>query len=167
MGTSPEPALIGRGHAARTEDTARRHAEPSFYADPAAWLAVEAVAVALGDAPVAVADAAEDTGVLAVSAMATTSTVRAIRRGAARGRVSPLRFAGANPGSLAGLVCIRYGFRGPSLTLSMPPDEAWPVPAIRRTWLAGPCRFVVVVEHSGGPDGPESARATIYSGEPR
>ncbi|GGQ65139.1 beta-ketoacyl synthase N-terminal-like domain-containing protein [Couchioplanes azureus] len=158
------PPLLGRGEVALTDDIAARHSRPSFYADPAAWLAVEAVAAALGEAGAAVAQAGEDVGVLAISATATTRTMRAIRRTAAAGRVSPLRFAGANPGSLAGLVCIEYGFRGPSLTLSMPPEQAWPVPVIRQDWLDGPCRYVVTVTHRGGPEGPEVAEAVVHGG---
>ena len=50
------------------------------------------------------------------------ATLTAIAGTAARGFVSPLRFAGANPGVLAGLACIRWKLRGPSLTFAMAPD---------------------------------------------
>jgi 3-oxoacyl-(acyl-carrier-protein) synthase len=166
--TGTAPTLLGRGEATLTDDLAARHSRPSFYADPAAWLAVEAVAAALDQAALdqaaaAVTAAAEEVGVLAVSATATTHTMRGIRRTAATGRVSPLRFAGANPGSLAGLVCLQYGFRGPSLTLSMHPDQAWPVPTIRRDWLHGPCRYVITVTHRHDPHGPDVAEAFLHS----
>ncbi|MEU7857118.1 hypothetical protein [Nonomuraea sp. NPDC049141] len=122
----------------------------SFYADPAAWLVVSAVEAALAEAPEAVRREPAEIGALAVSDHGSRHTMRSVADSAARGRVSPLRFAGANPGSLAGLLCITLGFRGPSLLVCMPPERAAPVVAlIAAGWLAtGQCRYVAVAEHT-------------------
>ena len=122
----------------------------SFYADPAAWLVVSAVEAALAEAPEAVRREPAEIGALAVSDHGSRHTMRSVADTAARGRVSPLRFAGANPGSLAGLLCITLGFRGPSLLVCMPPERAGPIVAlIAAGWLAtGQCRYIAVAEHS-------------------
>jgi 3-oxoacyl-(acyl-carrier-protein) synthase len=122
----------------------------SFYADPVAWLVVSAVEAALAAAPDDVRRQAAEVGALAVSGHGTRHTMRSVAAAAERGRVSPLRFAGANPGSLAGLLCITLGFRGPSLLVCMPPDAARAaVPVIASGWLtSGQCRYVAVAEHT-------------------
>jgi hypothetical protein len=81
----------------------------SFYADPVAWLVDAAVGEAI---PVDLEP--EGVGVVVISDAPASPTTRQIAAGAARGRVSPLRFAGANPSILAGLTCIQRGFRGPA-----------------------------------------------------
>ncbi|WP_131740835.1 beta-ketoacyl synthase N-terminal-like domain-containing protein [Actinomadura roseirufa] len=122
----------------------------SFYADPVAWLVVDALELALERAGPHAREALARTGVLAVSEYATRHTMGSIGRQAARGRVSPLRFAGASPGSLAGLACVVLGFRGPTLLLGMPPATARAAAlAIVSHWTAtGQCRYVAVAEHS-------------------
>lgn len=83
----------------------------SFYADPVAWL----VDAAVGKAVAATTDLEpEDLGVVVITGALASATTRQVAGGAARGRVSPLRFAGANPSILAGLTCIQRGFRGPT-----------------------------------------------------
>ncbi|MDF5755756.1 beta-ketoacyl synthase N-terminal-like domain-containing protein [Spongiactinospora sp. TRM90649] len=141
---------VGSG-TARTGDpaTAGRRAA-CLYADPAAWLVVASVEAALTATPPDVRARAAEFGVLAVSAHGTRHTMRELAASADRGRVSPLRFAGANPASLAGLPCIAFGFRGPSLLLCMRPGDARSIVAITASgWLAsGQCRYVVVAEHT-------------------
>jgi hypothetical protein len=131
---------------------ARRTA--SFYADPVAWLVVSALRAALGGAPSEVRSRVAEIGVLAVSEHGTRHTMRSVAASAARGRVSPLRFAGASPGSLAGLPCIVLGFRGPSLLLCMAPREAAGVAALTVSgWLAsGQCRYAALAEHTAEGD---------------
>ncbi|MEU2872235.1 polyketide synthase [Streptomyces olivoreticuli] len=112
--------------------------KPSFYADPAAWLVAETVDRALADCAEPVLDAADDTGIVVMSAAGSERTMRAIARSVPRSRVSPLRFAGANPGVLAGLSALRHGLRGPSLLLAMHPDAATPVAfTVIDGWFAG------------------------------
>lgn len=142
-----KPIATGTADAARLEEVGQRVA--SLYADPLAWVAVDAVQAALDRIPLALGS---EVGVIAVSSVGTRRTMRQIAGSVARtGRVSPLRFAGANPGSLAGLPCIQFGFRGPSLLLTMAPGAAAPyVSALAQSWLdSHMCQYVAVIEHSG------------------
>ncbi|MFG1965134.1 hypothetical protein [Nonomuraea sp. NPDC049028] len=149
-GDRPGLATLAHGLCETGDLAAAGRRTASFYADPAAWLVVAAVEAALAGAPEAVRRRVAEIGALAVSDHGTRPTMRSVADTAARGRVSPLRFAGANPGSLAGLLCITLGFRGPSLLVCMPPERAGPVVAlIAAGWLAtGQCRYVAVAEHS-------------------
>ncbi|MFF8958098.1 beta-ketoacyl synthase N-terminal-like domain-containing protein [Streptomyces sp. NPDC014894] len=138
------------------EDPAEHSAnKPSFYADPAAWLVAEAVDRALAECAEPVLDDADDTGIVVMSATGSERTMRDIARAALRSRVSPLRFAGANPGVLAGLSAIRHGLRGPSLVLAADPDTAAPVAlTMIEGWLAdGQARHVILAGLRPTPDG--------------
>src|ERR671912_1135990 len=82
--------VLGDGVARTAELTAGRQRAASFYADPVAWLVVDAVEAALESA--AAADPAEpvrsggaDVGVLAVSEHGTLHTMSGLAPGAARG----------------------------------------------------------------------------------
>lgn len=121
---------------------------PSHYADAVAWLAVEAARRALAAAP-EVLDARERTAVLAVSEHCTLATMHGIARRMRKGQLSPMQFSGANPGLLAGAVCMEWRFKGPSLVLTMPPalgaDTAL---RVARGWLRdGQADFVLVTSH--------------------
>lgn len=151
-------AVVTRGSAqcARLDAGGQRAA--SVYADPVAWLVVDAVDAALADPDGpgrAVRAGGPGVGVVTVSEEATLHTMRLMSSGLRRGRVSPLRFAGANPGTVAGLPCIVNGFKGPSLVLSMPlAAGATVAEAVARSWLgSGACRYVVVNEHEAGGGG--------------
>jgi 3-oxoacyl-(acyl-carrier-protein) synthase len=124
-----------------------RRGGASFYADPVAWLVVDAVEAALRDAGDQVRAAVTETGVLSMSSEATRHTMRQLARSA--GRVSPMKFAGASAGSITGVPCIVFGLRGPSLVLSMSPAAGRAVARlVARSWLAaGNCRYVVLNEH--------------------
>lgn len=154
--------VIARG-SADADTLGGRQRAASFYADPVAWLVVDAVQAALDEAGAEVRDAGAEVGMVSVSDTATQLTMRQMVAGIGRGRVSPLRFAGANPGSIAGLPCIVFGFRGPSLVFSMPPDAARPVTTeVARSWLAtGGCRYVIVNEHEVRADGGHAVRSVI------
>lgn len=123
---------------------------PSFYADPVAWLVTRAVEQAL-DGPLE----RDQVAVLVMSGTTTRPTMAGIADKAARGRVSPLRFAGANPGILAGLTCIQWGFTGPSLVLANDPADALDTAAaVVDLWLdSGQARHVVCVGHRADPNG--------------
>jgi 3-oxoacyl-(acyl-carrier-protein) synthase len=97
---------------------------PSFYADPVAWLVVAAVEKALGPCRDDVLAEPDEVAVLVTADDTWLPTHRRIAEDTARGRVSPLRFAGSNPGILAGLTCSTFGLRGPSLVLALDPDDA-------------------------------------------
>jgi len=139
---------------------------PSFYADPAAWLVATAAERALDSCAVAVRDDPDRIGVVAVSPGCSAATLAVIARSTARGAVSPLRFAGASPGVLAGLTCIRRGLRGPSLTVTMPAAGGIPVAAVVAAgWLrAGQAEYVLVAAHTIDGDGHHARCAVLRRG---
>lgn len=142
-------------------EPARRRQGASFYADPVAWLVTDAVAAALRDAGERVRAATTETGVLSVSREATRHTMRQLAT--ADGKVSPMRFAGASAGSIAGVPCIVFGLKGPSLVLSMPPADGRAVAQlVARSWLAaGNCRYVVLNEHESAGSGGHVVRSSV------
>lgn len=134
------------------------------YADPATWLAAEAVGEILDPAALD----GRETGVIGVSEHATRHTLRMVAVGVPKARISPMRFAAASPGSLVGVICTSFGLRGPTSMLSMPPGDALPVAtALAADWLAGPVQMaghVLVVTHEIGDDDRHRARCALLSG---
>jgi len=94
---------------------------PSFYATPVAWAAANFTQLLIGDEGGIVP---HHTGMIVVSDECSLSTIRDLSRTAAQGTISPLRFAGASPSIVAGLPALQQGIRGPTLSLTMPPDHA-------------------------------------------
>ncbi|WP_432994432.1 hypothetical protein [Dactylosporangium sp. CA-233914] len=143
--------IVGRG-TARADRVRTRGGRPSFFADLASWLVAEAVGEAVADARTrAGAEVKPDAvAVITVSERCTLDTIRTIAAGLPAGRLSPLRFAGASPGSVGGLPGVLFGFRGPSLTLPMAPDEGLPVAVtVARSWLQdGDADFAAVAGHT-------------------
>ena len=94
---------------------------PSFYATPVAWAAANFAQLLIEDEGGIVP---HHTGMIVVSDECSLSTIRELSRTAAQGTISPLRFAGASPSIVAGLPALEQGIRGPTLSLTMPPDHA-------------------------------------------
>ena len=140
---------------------APRRQGASFYADPVAWLVTDAVEAALRDAGERVRAAAAETGVLSVSREATKLTMHQLAT--AGGRVSPMKFAGASAGSIAGVPCIVFGLQGPSMVLSMPPADGRAVAQlVARSWLAAEnCRYVVLNEHEAVGENGHVVRSSV------
>ncbi len=93
------------------------------FADKIAWIAAKSIQKAdtvMGVEP-------SNVGVIVICEYSTNATMLEIKKSRKNGIVSPLIFSGANPGSLAGLACILFGYRGPSLHLPMPSAIALPV----------------------------------------
>lgn len=148
--------------AASGADPAFARNGPSFFADPAAWLVTAAVADALGACPENVLARPDRTGVIAVSQRCTATTMQAIARTAGRGLVSPLRFAGANPGILAGLPAIIYKLRGPSLVLATDPATGIPAAAaVAAAWLRQHQAAYVLVAVHLVREGEQSAQCAV------
>lgn len=97
------------------------------YADPAAWITASAAAEALAPVREAVDAVRHEIGVLTLSQDGPAATMAVVGEAAAAGFSSPLRYPAANPGSLAGVLCIAFGLRGPALNLTMPPADAVPL----------------------------------------
>jgi hypothetical protein len=105
---------------ARTRATVR-------YADPAAWITAAAVAQALAELRDLLTVSLHEVGVIVVSDQGPTHTMAEVNATTATGFSSPLRYAASSPGSLAGVTCIAFGFRGPTLNFTMLPDNGVPV----------------------------------------
>ncbi|MFJ9613962.1 polyketide synthase [Streptomyces noursei] len=143
----PGTRVLGSATVVAEDPAAYTRNKPSFYADPAAWLVAETVDRALAGCAEPLGDATDDTAILVMSATGSERTIRRIADSVPRSRVSPLRFAGANPGVLAGLPALRHGLRGPSLLLAAHPDTAAPVAfTVIAGWLAdGHARHAILV----------------------
>ncbi|KUL36309.1 polyketide synthase [Streptomyces sp. NRRL F-4489] len=162
----PGTRLLGSATLVADDPADHARNKPSFYADPVAWLVAETVDRALADCAAApVPDAAEDTGILVMSATGTRRTMRRIAGSVPRSRVSPLRFAGANPGVLAGLPALRHGLRGPSLLLAAHPDDATPAAfTVIGGWFAdGHARHVFLVGLCGSAAGRELCSCLVLT----
>ncbi len=144
-------AVVGSGTAAATDPTRYARNSSSFFVDPAGWLVAAAVEEALDGCPEPVLSVPDRVGVVVLSDDGPAATMRAIAGTAGRGLVSPLRFAGANPGVLAGLPCIRWRLRGPSLTFAMEPDAAISAAqVVAAAWLyGGQAAYVLIASHLG------------------
>lgn len=160
LSAAPVDAELARADVVCADPDAFSRNSSCLYADPVAWLAVETARRALARTP-DVLDARDDTAVLAVSEHGTLDTMRDIAARMRAGRISPLRFVGANPGLLAGAVCLEWRLRGPSLTLTMPPalgvDTAQ---VVAGGWLRrGQARYVLLLTHElCGPEHATSCR---------
>ena len=121
----PQPELF----APQTRATIR-------YADPVAWTMAAAIARAAATTGGRLDTWSHDVGVVVVSDDGPVDTMAQVHTNADAGFSSPLRFSAASPGSLAGVACIAFGFRGPTLNLTMRPCDGIPVGLlIGRAWL--------------------------------
>jgi hypothetical protein len=95
--------------------------KPSFYAPPVAWAAAHFTQSLIEDEGGIVP---HHTGMIATSDVCSLDTIRELSCTDVQGTISPLRFAGVSPSILAGLPALQQGIRGPTLCLTMPPDQA-------------------------------------------
>ncbi|MFS8097008.1 hypothetical protein LFM09_07680 [Lentzea alba] len=144
------PGLVALAHSeVRGPAVGARFGPSVGYTDPAAGMVAGAVRTVLSD--VGDLGDGEGVGVLTISATATSASLTALASDAGRGRLSPSRVAGAAPGSMAGLLCMVFGLRGPSLVITGAPGDVRPVAAVlARSWLAECCHVVLVCEHEAG-----------------
>ncbi|WP_024802760.1 hypothetical protein [Nocardia sp. BMG51109] len=157
-------AVAGRGVAvAPGLDAVPRRRVPSVYADPLAWLVLDAVEQAIDDCADNLAAVKDSVGHIAVSDYCTTHTMLGIAATVADGHISPLRFSGANPGAVAGLSCQLLALCGPSTTLSMPPYAGLPTAvALARMWLRqGAAEYMIISTHHTGDQGHHTISSTV------
>ena len=91
--------------------------KPSLYADPLAWGVVNFIENSFSKTQINFDS--ENTAIIVVSDTCSKETIEKLYPLYKKGRSSPLKFAGANPGVLAGLASIIFKFRGPSIVLAM------------------------------------------------
>jgi hypothetical protein len=119
---------------------------PSFYAPPVAWAAANFAQALIEDEGGIVP---HHTGMIVASDECSLSTIRDLSHTAAQGSISPLRFAGASPSIVAGLPALEQGIRGPTLSLTMPPDHsANAIVALVNYWIRyGKIVSVIAIAH--------------------
>jgi hypothetical protein len=123
------------------------------YADPAAWICAAAVAHAVATMKEALVAVHDNVGVVVVSDEGPQETIQALDDAAVAGFSSPLRFPAGNPGSLVGVTCILYGFRGPTINFIMPPASGVPAGLVlAASWLHRRVCSSVVLTTCARPD---------------
>jgi hypothetical protein len=132
------------------------------YADPAAWVTACAVANAVDPLRDAVSAASDRVGVVVVSAEGPVEAMAAMFEASRGGSSSPIRFPASNAGSLAGLTSIVFGFRGPTLMLTLPADRGVPVAfLLAEGWLGRDVASFVVVAACTRREGRPVARCLL------
>ncbi|WP_105967719.1 beta-ketoacyl synthase N-terminal-like domain-containing protein [Streptomyces geranii] len=160
---------VGEGVAVAPDLSAAPRRRASLYADPLSWLVLDAVEQALGASDFTPEDASakEAVGHIAISDQCTLHTMRQLAEAIPAGRISPLRFSGANPGSICTLPSQFLGFSGPTMTLSMPPEKGLPPAlAVARAWLRQGCAtHVIVTAHRADASG-HRVTSTVLTADP-
>jgi len=160
--------VLGRGEAAaplmelfdaRTRNTVR-------FADAAAWIVASATAHAVKDCK-ELGDLRDAIGIVTVSSEGPQGAMAEVEEGGKEGFSSPLRYAASSPGSLAGVSCIAFGFRGPTLNVTMPLPEGIPVAAFMcSVWLSSQAaKMMVLATLKKTASGEKLGRALLLSPE--
>ena len=165
--TTEHFVVMGRGEA---EEVCRELFDPQIgtrvrYADPAAWASATAIARAFATARESVDAAGDAIGVLVNTDRGPAQTMAHLAKEAREGFSSPLRYPASNPGSLAGVPCIAFGLRGPTLVLTMPAIQGTPVGLIiAGQWLSrGIVPLVALTVHASRPPNRNLARCLILA----
>jgi hypothetical protein len=160
-------AVIGHGEAEGPQRSLATERVKSIvrYADPAAWTVVAAIDQALKRVEDECIAAAEQVGILLVSESGPTETIATVAATARTGYLSPLRFPAATAGSLVGMACIVFGFRGPTLNLTMPTTGGVPIATvIARRWLEQEVvKFMFITTFARRSDGNPLARCLLLT----
>jgi hypothetical protein len=116
------------------------------YADPAAWTTATAVANALAGAEELLAKWQHEIGMIAISDLGPGATMAEVQAEGTKGFSQPMHYAAASPGTLVGVPCIAFGFRGPTMNLTMAPQEGIPVAlTLCSGWLTRKAAKLMVV----------------------
>ncbi|MBV9022849.1 MAG: coronafacic acid synthetase [Streptomycetaceae bacterium] len=157
-------AIVGQGVATAPDLSGLRpKRKASLYADPLSWLVLDAVEHAVDDCGEEFLSERESVGHIVVSDQCTIHTMREIAAAIPAGRISPLRFSGANPGSVCSLPSQLLGFSGPSMTLSMPAEKGLPfAKVLAGIWLGQhSAAHVLLTSHTAGAAG-HRVTSTIF-----
>jgi hypothetical protein len=135
------------------------------YADPAAWMTATAVALALAGAGDLLAEWRHEIGIIAISDLGPAESMTRVQADATTGFSSPLHYAASSPGTLAGVSCIAFGLRGPTMNLTMAPQEGIPVAlTLCAGWLGRKtARLMLVATCRGNGSIPVLSRAVLLA----
>jgi hypothetical protein len=135
------------------------------FADPSAWITATAVARAISGNKDLLAPVLHEVGIVVVSDQGPSATMAEVCAAAKTGFSSPLRYAASSPGSLAGVSCIAFGFRGPTLNLTMRLEDGLPT-ALQMCsgWLARrAARFMVLATFAAHGSENQIGRAVLLA----
>jgi hypothetical protein len=165
--TMADVLVIGRGEAGLGD--AERYGKglerKLRYADAAAWTIKGATAAALTRLSDKIDSVRDSVGLATSTNVGPRDTIADVARAARTGQCSPLRFAAANPGSVAAVTCVAFGFRGPTRNLLMPPAHAAPLLSMfAELWLGEKIAEVVLLSTFavGAPEVP-AARCLVLA----
>ena len=135
------------------------------YADPAAWTTAAAVMSALAGAEDLLAKWRHEIGMIAISDQGPGGTIAEVLAEGSRGFSQPMHYAAASPGTLVGVPCIAFGFRGPTMNLTMVPRDGVPIAlTLCAGWLERKiARLMVVATCSTGSSGAMMSRALLLA----
>jgi hypothetical protein len=135
------------------------------YADPAAWMTATAVALALAGAGDLLAEWRHEIGIVAISDLGPAESMTRVQSDATTGFSSPLHYAASSPGTLAGVSCIAFALRGPTMNLTMAPQDGVPVAlTLCAGWLGRKtARLMVVATCRGNGSIPVLSRAVLLA----
>jgi hypothetical protein len=137
------------------------------FADSAAWVVACAIERALEEFPDRDRVDRESACVLVISERGPVETMAAVAQAALEGYSSPMRYPASNPGSLAGVSCIAFGFRGGALNFTMPASEGVDVSLLTAgAWLRdGVASMAAIAVCTLTALGNPTARALLVSGD--
>jgi hypothetical protein len=143
---------------AKTRQTVR-------FADPAAWTTATAVAVALAAAGDRWTEHRHHIGMIAISDQGPGAAMAKVQSDGATGFSSPLHYAASSPGTLVGVSAIAFGLRGPTMNLTMAPQDGVPVALILCAgWLSQKAaRLIVMATHRTYASGAMASRAVLIA----
>ncbi len=135
------------------------------FADPAAWITANAVHHALAGAEGILAEFRHQIGILTISDQGPGKSMAKMQTDGEAGFSSPLHYAASGPWTLAGVSCIAFGLRGPTLNLTMEPPEGVPVAlGLCEGWLTRKVApFLVVAGCRADASGAILSRAVLLA----
>jgi hypothetical protein len=135
------------------------------FADPSAWITATAVARAISASKDLLTPALHEVGIVVISDQGPGATMAEVCAAAKTGFSSPLRYAASSPGSLAGVSCIAFGFRGPTLNLTMRIEDGLPIAfQMCSGWLARhAARFMVLATFLSSNTNNQMGRAVLLA----
>jgi hypothetical protein len=135
------------------------------YADPAAWITANAVTHALAGAADLLAEWRHEIGMVAIGDQGPGQSMAKVQADGTTGFSSPLHYAASSPGTLAGVSCIAFGLRGPTMNLTMAPADGLPVATMLCAgWLERKvARLMIVATCHTGSSGATMSRAALLA----